>query len=59
MGRDEHNRSTSGKRHLAQTPKNMKRADGIGVEFAEAYTDVNDKKAVKRRKAAEKRMKEK
>lgn len=58
MGRDEHNRSTAGKSYLAQTPKNMK-TDETSVELAEAFVDVNDKKAFKRREAVEKRLKEK
>ena len=57
MGRDEHNRSTAGKRSMSQTPKNMK-TDITSVELAEAFVDINDRKAFKRRKAAEKRLKE-
>ncbi|MCU9614637.1 YfhD family protein [Caldibacillus lycopersici] len=43
---------------LPQTPKNMK-SDGIDVEYSEELADLQDREAVARSEAAEKRAKNK
>jgi len=57
MGRDEH-RTKRGKRHLAQTPKNQI-SDGLDIEFSEELADADDKEALERSEAADRRAKKK
>ena len=58
MGRDEHRKMKNSR--LAQTPKQqIKDTDGIDVEFSEELADEDDRKAMERSKAAERRMKNK
>ncbi|MEC5425410.1 YfhD family protein [Virgibacillus sp. C22-A2] len=55
MGRDDHkNRKNN---YLAQTPKNLK-TDGKDIEFAEEFADHEDKEALSRSRAADRRVKE-
>lgn len=55
MGRDEH-RSRKNSR-LAQTPKQqLKKHDGIDVEFSRELQDAADRKAQSRRDAAKQRV---
>jgi len=56
MGRDEHKKKNN--KHMAQTPK-QQLTDGIDVEFSEELADENDKKALARRQAADRRAKNK
>ncbi|SFE16895.1 YfhD-like protein [Lentibacillus persicus] len=58
MGRDEHRTSRRGRARLAQTPKYAK-TDSKAVEFSEEFGDHHDKIAQVRRRAAEKRVKNK
>lgn len=55
-GRDDHN--SNSKNVLALTPKNQL-SDGIDIEFSEELADADDREALARSQAADKRVKEK
>ncbi|MCJ8009146.1 YfhD family protein [Lederbergia wuyishanensis] len=58
MGRDDRRSARDkNKQKLPQVPKNMK-SDGRDVEFSEELADQDDKVAMERSKAADKRAKE-
>ncbi|WP_029328939.1 YfhD family protein [Lentibacillus jeotgali] len=58
MGRDEHHTSRRGRARLAQTPK-YAITESKDVEFSEEFGDHHDKIAQIRRRAAQKRVKNK
>lgn len=57
MGRDDRRKARDkNTQKLPQVPKNMK-TDGIDVEFSEELADHNDREAMERSKAADRRAK--
>ncbi|MBS4179124.1 YfhD family protein [Lederbergia citrea] len=59
MGRDDRSKARDkNKQKLPQVPKNMK-SDGLDVEFSEEMADQDDREAMARSQAADKRAKRK
>ncbi|MBS4205784.1 YfhD family protein [Lederbergia citrea] len=59
MGRDDRRKARDkNKQKLPQVPKNMK-SDGLDVEFSEELADQDDREAMARSQAADKRAKRK
>lgn len=57
MGRDDRRKARDkNTQKLPQVPKNLK-TDGIDVEFSEELADHNDREAMERSKAADRRAK--